>query len=298
MSLKGTSIYISPNVVSVKGEDARKFLQALLSADINALEGKETAYSLLLNPNGKTLFAMVVYCANDQEFLLISEVNHQNDLANFLKKYLIRTKAQIEDVSKHYQVVISYSVSAQEPLRESDHKIAANLFGDQRLHLVLRKRMLEGEKDDKSIYDALRISCGAISVQKDLGDTSIAQEAGLEKSSISFNKGCFLGQELVCRIDSRSASTPFIYFAVVTPIPVLEGVEVYGDEEAIGFVTSSINADLDKGDFDEFFGLYNAIIKISRKGATLIEEQGSSILRIGGTVAVSKIDKVNGYFRI
>jgi folate-binding protein YgfZ len=298
MSLTGSSLHISPTVVSVKGDEARKFLQALLSGDISRVKEKESVYSLLLSPAGKTLFAMLVYCINDDEFLLVSERDESKSLVLTLCKYLIRTKAQIDDVSKHYQAIISYSKAAQDTLRVSDHKIAANIFGDHRLNVILRKRMLDGEIDDNDIYNALRISRGAVSVKKDLGDSSIAQEAGLDRSAISFNKGCFLGQELVCRIDSRSASTPNAYYAVATSSPVLEGSEVYCDEESYGSVTSTIPYRIDRGGFEEFFGEYSAIVKISRKGSMIVEESAFTNLFIDKTISVVKIEKVKGYFRI
>ena len=59
-----------------------------------------------------------------------------------------------------------------------------------------------GEISDDA-YEAMRIEAGVPRQGFDIDETTIAQEAFLERDAVSFTKGCFLGQELVCRIDTR-----------------------------------------------------------------------------------------------
>lgn len=303
MTIDGNTIQIFPNIVSVEGEESRKFLQALLSADIEDLAPKRSKYSLLLNPSGKTSFAMVVYCLSDDHFLLLNEGSVEGNLADALKRFLIRTKAEIKDVSQDFQVAVGFSVSSEDVLRESDHKLADNVFGDPRLNMVLKKRHSEPNNDDAISYEGLRISHGAVSVKKDLGENSIAQEAGLERSSVSFNKGCFIGQELVCRIDSRSATTPNTYFALkVNEYASIDSGDVFCDDDLVGTVTSSIDQNIKRGMFSSNFGEFNAIAQMSRKGTAQLLERDCSAFYVknadGEKYSISKIEKANGYFRI
>lgn len=303
MTIDGNTIQIFPNIVSVEGEEARKFLQALISADISSLEPKRSQYSLLLNASGKTQFAFVVFCMSDNHFLLLNEGSSEGNLSDALKRFLIRTKAEIKDVSKDYQVGVGFSISSEDVLRESDRKLADNVFGDPRLNMVLKKRHSEVNPQDLMAYEYLRISHGAVSVIKDLGDNSIAQEAGLERSSVSFNKGCFMGQELVCRIDSRSATTPNTYFAMkVNEYASIESADVFCDDDLVGVVTSSIDKDINKGMFSSHFGEFNAIAQMSRKGAAQLQDSTCEKFYVknsdGEKYSISKIEKTNGYFRI
>ncbi len=300
MTIQGSSLEIFPNVVSVKGEDARKFLQSIISADVSKLGEKKSIYSLMLNPSGKTLFTMIIYCLNKNEFLLITEEDNEEDLVDSLSKFLIRTKAEIEDVSYDYQGLISYSVSSGLTMRESDHKIADQVFGDHGLKLILRKNLKSTSLPDAIVYNHLRISKGAVSLVKDLGVDSIAQEANLDVEAISFNKGCFLGQELVCRIDSRSASTPSTFYALnsIGHKGSIDDSVVYCGDDPIGVVTSSFSVDENSGDFTHYFGPYNAIAKISRKGVSILEAQGAGKVTVEKKYTVKQIDKVNGHFSI
>ena len=282
MTFKTKTINISPNIILISGEESRKFLQAIISADIETLKVGTSQTSLLLNPAGKTIYAFYVYSLNSDEFLLISEPNRVVSLKDSLARFLIRTKATIEDVKDKYI-------------------IDENLFGQIGLMLSLSPKNQNVEVSDEHHYTNLRISNGAVSVFKDLGDNSIAQEAGLEEKSVSFNKGCFLGQELVCRIDSRSASTPFTYFALCVDKKELEGLEVFSGNQAIGSVTSSLLSDVDMGDFEKYMGRYTAIGRFTRKGSELLKQSKDNVYVLdpsGEKVPVVQIDKVNGNFRV
>ena len=295
MTFKTKTINISPNIILISGEESRKFLQAIISADIATLKVGTSQTSLLLNPAGKTIYAFYVYSLNSDEFLLISEQNRVVSLKDSLARFLIRTKATIEDVTDKYSAKI-----ADQTLEDSII-IDENLFGQIGLMLSLSPKNQNVEVSDEHHYTNLRISNGAVSVFKDLGDNSIAQEAGLEEKSVSFNKGCFLGQELVCRIDSRSASTPFTYFALCVDKKELEGLEVFSGNQAIGSVTSSLLSDVDMGDFEKYMGRYTAIGRFTRKGSELLKQSKDNVYVLdpsGEKVPVVQIDKVNGNFRV
>jgi folate-binding protein YgfZ len=89
-------------------------------------------------------------------------------------------------------------------------------------------------------YEAWRIDHGIAVQPFDLDDATIPQEAFLEQDAVSFTKGCFIGQELVCRIDSRGHVNRFL-----RTIDVVDGesrpevgAEIVVDEKVVGAVTS------------------------------------------------------------
>ncbi len=87
-----------------------------------------------------------------------------------------------------------------------------------------------------------RVAAGVPRLGVDLDDSVIPQEAFLEEDAVSFTKGCFVGQELVCRIDSRGHVNRFLRHLVPddasTVLPV--GAEITVGDKIVGAVTSSV----------------------------------------------------------
>ena len=90
-------------------------------------------------------------------------------------------------------------------------------------------------------YETARIESGVLALGHDIDDSTIAQEADLETDSVSFTKGCFVGQELVCRIDARGHVNRFVRrleFVDGEPAPAV-GTDVVADGKGVGKVTSA-----------------------------------------------------------
>ena len=94
---------------------------------------------------------------------------------------------------------------------------------------------------DADAYEALRVEAGAPRQGYDIDETTIAQEAFLERDAVSFTKGCFLGQELVCRIDSRGNVTRLLR-RLRSDAPLARGATVVVEGKDVGTVTSVAGA--------------------------------------------------------
>ena len=97
------------------------------------------------------------------------------------------------------------------------------------------------DADAFAAEESARIGAGVPRMGADLDDSVIPQEAFLELDAVSFTKGCFIGQELVCRIDSRGHVNRFLRHVVPddpgVTLPV--GAEIVVGEKVVGSVTSS-----------------------------------------------------------
>ncbi|MEO6469761.1 MAG: hypothetical protein ABIP21_11735 [Acidimicrobiia bacterium] len=97
------------------------------------------------------------------------------------------------------------------------------------------------DTDAFAAEEAARIAAGVPRMGADLDDSVIPQEAFLELDAVSFTKGCFIGQELVCRIDSRGHVNRFLRHVVPddsgVTLPV--GAEIVVGEKVVGSITSS-----------------------------------------------------------
>src|SRR5204863_2372333 len=89
--------------------------------------------------------------------------------------------------------------------------------------------------------EAARIAAGVPRMGADLDDSVIPQEAFLERHAVSFTKGCFVGQELVCRIDTRGHVNRFLRHLVPedTSAVLPAGAEITVADKVVGTVTSS-----------------------------------------------------------
>ncbi|MCH1435413.1 MAG: hypothetical protein L7U56_07055, partial [Acidimicrobiales bacterium] len=182
---------MSRDTIRVEGPDAAVYLQGQISQDIDAIGVGETAWSLVLQPNGKLASWFRIHRVAEQEFLLDTDEGHGSGLVARLERFKLRTDATIDVSDTQLPAPVTWP-GAPDPSDE-------------------RQRILAGMP-----------KMGA-----ELTDETIPGEGGqqLIDLSVSFTKGCYTGQELVARIDSRGGNVP-------RPIRVIQadGELAVGDE--------------------------------------------------------------------
>ena len=85
-------------LISVTGEDAKEYLQNIITNDINKVSKSNSVFAALLSPQGKYLFDFFVI-KNDKGYLLDCDGSSVKELINNLSKYKIRSKVEIKDLS-------------------------------------------------------------------------------------------------------------------------------------------------------------------------------------------------------
>jgi tRNA-modifying protein YgfZ len=246
-------------LVIVSGEDATSFLQSLVSQDLDPIADGSGAHSLLLQPQGKLVVEFRALRVGD-EWWLDCEAAFGALLAETLTRYRIRVKVDIDDRSATSAMVSARGAGADDLVREllgvvpsTDpyaHVAAGALRaarvgwpgfdGIDVLGPAADLDALEWPAVDPEGFEAARIAHGVPRLGADLDDSIIAQEAFLERDAVSFTKGCFLGQELVCRIDTRGHVNRFLRglrFAAPGALPPV-GADVVAGEKVVGELTS------------------------------------------------------------
>jgi folate-binding protein YgfZ len=233
-------------VVTVTGPDTFSFLQALVSADLDPLADGDAVHSLLLAPQGKLDVDFRLLRVGPEEAWLDCAPGLGAQLATSLTKFRIRVKADITDRSGELGMVSWIGHGAVDVTVPADvHRIDTAWGVD---FLGPHDSLPAVKTVDPIAYEAWRIE-QAIPIQPaDVDDTTIPQEAFLEQDAVSFTKGCFIGQELVCRIDSRGHVNRFL--RRVADIegdwpPV--GAEIVVDGKVVGALTSVAPAELPTG---------------------------------------------------
>jgi folate-binding protein YgfZ len=235
--------------VTIAGPDTFSFLQALVSADLDPLGDGDAVHSLLLAPQGKLDVDFRLLRVGPEEAWLDCAPGFGDQLAGSLTRFRIRVKAEIADRTGELGMLsrITSQVGDDDGVVVADtvHRVPTPWGFD----LVGRRDALPAVTTvDPTAYEAWRIE-QAIPVQPaDVDGTTIPQEAFLEQDAVSFTKGCFIGQELVCRIDSRGHVNRFL--RRVADIegdwpPV--GAEIVVDGKVVGALTSVAPAALPTG---------------------------------------------------
>lgn len=216
----------SPDVVWFAGSDAKRFLNDLISQEIGDMADGEARRSLLLAPQGKLLFILWVIKDGDR-YGVVTEPGRGEELATTLGRYRIRVNVDIDVESDDVWLVMGdgdgYDVSWS----------------------GVSRRLLIGERPDLPMgtsdeYDRLRVAAGEPAWGVDVDEGTIPHESGLVPTSVDFTKGCFLGQELVARIDSRGGNTPRNLRLLRASLPISSGDAIIdGDGEEVGLVTSA-----------------------------------------------------------
>lgn len=247
-------------VLRLGGEDARSFLQGLISNDVDRLAPDQALYAALLTPQGKYLFDFML-AGRKGEILIDAERGRLPALVQRLSLYRLRAKVTIEDVSDGLAVLavpdetapaafgLPTRPGAAKPL-DADTVVMVDPRGAALGVRVLLPReaearfraehgLVEGAFAD---WDRLRLEQGVPDGSRDLVlERSLLLESGFEElNGVSFTKGCFVGQELTARTKHRALiKKRLVPVRVHGPMPT-PGTTVRRGEREAGEMRSSV----------------------------------------------------------
>ena len=229
-------------VVSVSGADATSFLQGLLTNDVERLEPGQARYAALLTPQGKILFDMIVVRApgEDPSHLIDCATAQAGDLVKRLNFYKLRAKVLIADQSADRAVVAFWG---DEPPSVGEGLLYADPR-DPRLgwRAILPRPMAAAiGSEHASEYEALRIAVGAPKGGLDFayGD-AFPHDANFDLlHGVDFDKGCYVGQEVVSRMKHRGTARKRVARVKLAGPAPAPGTPVLDRELAVGALGSS-----------------------------------------------------------
>lgn len=226
MSSPPSESRVAPEIVEIvwfSGPDTVRFLNDLISQEIGDLEDGQSRRSFLLSPQGKLDFMFWVTRSADRIGLVI-EGGRGEDLAAALRRYRIRVDVEI---------AVEPGVLVIGDVDGIDVSWGGGLQRTVRVGETDLPEMTETE------YESLRIGAGEPRWGTDVDDSTIPHESGLVAISVDFDKGCYLGQELVARIDSRGANTPRKLRRLSIDGDLEPGSVLTVEDREVGVVTSA-----------------------------------------------------------
>ncbi len=195
------------DVVTVSGADAADYLQGQLSQDVDGLLVGSSAWSLVLQPQGKVDALFRITRIADDRFLLDVDAGWGETLRDRLRRFLLRMDVSIElETWRHH----AYREERPDGVVEAPIVAAVTWAGQPGVDVIAPDLAdLDGvDSTDGDDYRRRRIEAGVPAMGNELDQSTIPAEAGDVSAWVSFTKGCYTGQELVARVDSRGSNTP------------------------------------------------------------------------------------------
>src|ERR1700691_1244859 len=235
-------------VVKVSGHDARDFLNGLITTDMTRLQPGLGRFGALLTPQGKIMIDFLITEApagHGGGFLIDCPKVLAQALADKLGFYRLRAKVGIENLSDSLGVLAAWDgeVALKPDLTFTDPRNAR--LGLRILlpaELAQKAAVLIGaELVDSSAYEAHRIALGVPRGGLDFiyGD-AFPHETNMDRlSSIYFDKGCYVGQEVVSRMQHRgTARTRTVRLLLDGPAPE-PGAAILAGDKPVGTMGSA-----------------------------------------------------------
>lgn len=262
-------------ITSLKGPDRARYLNAIVTNNVQSLESGSGVLALLLSPQGRILAELEIF-ALPESLLVLSHASVRERTTATLDKYIIMDDVELEDITDKMGTIaiegpraalvvqeacgISLESIPDLSIREvTVGKTSCNLvrrshFGApgvefivQHDHVLVLWRALlgavcihGGQPVGMKALNSLRLEAGIPWFPADFNDTVIPHEAALEDTHISFSKGCYTGQEIVERVRSRghvNRRRVSLKFSTADPPQIATRLRVESNE--VGLVTSA-----------------------------------------------------------
>ncbi|MBA4782710.1 MAG: folate-binding protein YgfZ [Rhizobiales bacterium] len=237
MALIHTTLLDDRAVLAIAGNDAETLLQGLVTVDLGRLTAAQSApsgnvFGALLQPQGKIMFDFFIHAAENGYLVDIDKTR----AADFLKRltlYRLRSKVTFSDLSESHAVVVSFGdADAADGPGPKDARFDA--MGNRAVVAKAQAHALANAT--VSAYHAHRIRLGVPEAGKDFAyDDIFPHDAMMDAlHGVDFSKGCYVGQEVVSRVQHRGTARKRFYIVEGrAPLGAL-GDAVMMDDKTVG----------------------------------------------------------------
>lgn len=234
-----TAILKDRALIAVCGNEAEHFLQNILTVDLGALGAHEAKPGALLSPQGKIMFDFLVSRNGENCLRLDCRADVADDFVRRLMLYRLRAKA---DIAKQDQPVVAVSWQADSAASQSDSTVRDSRFQPQ----VVRHYGAAPETNaSEAEWHAFRIANGVAESGSDyaLGDAFPHDVLLDQMGGIGFKKGCFIGQEVVSRMQHRGTARRRVLLVSAESALPAAGTDIVAGGKSMGMLASSDGKD-------------------------------------------------------
>ncbi len=242
-------------VIEISGDDGAKFLQGIITNDINKVTEKYSIYALLLTPQGKFLFDFFI-CKMNGSYILECDLSRVDEFIKRLNMYRLRSDVTIKNISDKYEIValLGDNISNIDGFEEVEEGLTRQFckgvaYIDPRTKKLYARSIIERENNYQSFkvhgliegkieeYLSLRINCLIVDME---AEKSFPMQFKMEElNAIDFDKGCYVGQEVTARSKYRGNIKKSVFrVKLESKLPDKEN-QIFSGEKKIGILLSS-----------------------------------------------------------
>jgi folate-binding protein YgfZ len=237
----------------IAGTDRFRFLNGQITNDLRKASETVAIEACVLNAKGK-MNAHIFVSAPGECFLVDSEPELRETLRARLERYVIADDVQIEDVSDQFSRF--HVLSEESPTPEHGRIVSVRRFAepgwdiwsDAARHDAVRQQLSSAFGFlDSAAAEVMRIEQGIPRWGSELTEEIIPIEANLEQRTIDYEKGCYIGQEVVSRIKMSGQTNKRLCGLVsLDDIPIQQGMKLAATSKngkEVGWITSATHSD-------------------------------------------------------
>ena len=263
-------------LVSAKGSDLFSYLQTQTTNDVNELKPGQGQNNAIVDRKARVISTFSIHRTGEESAFMLVEAIQKENLLHHLNTFLFREDVTLtssnhlllalqgprsseiietftqnrKSIPEKPNDIIEFTFEGQSALA-----IAKSLTGEEGCVLVFQtesentitKKLLKLEEQnllthiDHHAREVFRIEAGIPSYGKDINDKNILPETGLEHSSVSYNKGCYIGQEVIARIKTYGAPNfALMGLTIEGDVLPISGSEIKLASKKLGVIKSSI----------------------------------------------------------
>ena len=237
----------------ITGTDRFRFLNGQITNDLRKASETVAIEACVLNAKGKTN-AHIFVSALGECFLVDAEPELRETLRNRLERYVIADDVQIEDVTDQFSLF--HILSKESPTTEHGRITSVRRFAepgwdiwsDAALHDAVWQQLSSAFGFvDPAVAEIMRIEQGIPRWGSELTEEIIPIEANLEQRTIDYEKGCYIGQEVISRIKMSGQTNKRLCGLIsLDDVPLQPGMKLAAPSTAakeVGWITSATRSE-------------------------------------------------------
>jgi hypothetical protein len=234
------------SIVEIKGEDSNDFLQNLLTNDVNQLTLNQAQLTAFCNPKGRIIILFWLIKTQNNHFFALLPEDTAAIFQRRLSMFILRSKVTIDDKSAdHVALAIQGDTQAVELISNSTQLNSqfAILEQDKATETIQQLQAEGHQLCDANTWETLLITAGIPSVFADSSEAFTPQQINLELlGGVSFQKGCYPGQEVVARLHYLGSPSRRLFLAKYEgEIPDANSLVTNEQNSTVGHVVSASN---------------------------------------------------------